>query len=147
METKQLFAAKFGELEAQYARLEQRFTLCRTGDRESIRQECGLLADECTAWEDALCAQVKDGRSKAVEALSLAQLTYHRRIRQILEDDLPRFLHSEAAGNGAEGAALYAEYALDAAAQAMRHALLAALYATGLQMDAEQGSKAEEVSK
>lgn len=138
METKLLFAAKFGELEAQYARLEQRFALCRAGDRESIRQECDLLADECMAWENALSVQANGGRSKAVEALSLAQLSYSRQVRQIMEHELPRFLHSEGDGNNAEGAALYAEYALDAAAQAMRHALMAALYATGLQMDAEQ---------
>ena len=73
MEARLLFAAKFGELEAQYARLEQRFTLCRAGDRESIRQECGLLADECMAWENTLSAQANSGRSKAVEALSLAR--------------------------------------------------------------------------
>lgn len=147
METRLLFAAKFGELEAQYARLEQRFALCRAGDRESIRQECGLLEDECMAWENALSAQANSGRSKAVEALSLAQLSYSRRLRQIMESDLPRFLHSETDGNGAEGAALYAEYALDAAAQTMRHALLAALYATSLQMEAEENGAAEEGSK
>lgn len=33
------------------------------------------------------------------------------------------------------------------AAQAMRHALMAALYATGLQIDAEQEQKAKETSK
>lgn len=147
METKLPFAAKFGELEAQYARMEQRFTKCRTGDRESIRQEYELLADECMAWEDALTAQANSGRSKAVEALSQAQLDYCRRTRQIMENDLPRFLHSEGDERAAEGAALYAEYALDAAAQAMRHALMAALYATGLQMDMEQGRITEEVSK
>ena len=145
METRLLFAAKFGELEAQYARLEQRFALCRTGDRESVRRECDLLADECMAWENTLSAQVNGGRSKAVEALAFAQLSYSRRLRQIMENDLPRFLHSEAEDNGAEGAALYAEYALDAAAQAMRHALMAALYATGLQMDAKQNEATEEV--
>lgn len=138
METRQIFAAKFGELEAQYARMEQRFALCRTGCRESIQQEYDLLADECMAWENTLSAQANSGHSKAVEALSLAQLSYCRRIRQIVENDLPRFLHSKTDDNGAEGAALYAEYALDAAAQAVRHALMAALYATGLQMDAEQ---------
>ena len=147
METRLLFAAKFGELEAQYARLEQRFALCRTGDRESVRRECDLLADECMAWENTLSAQVNGGRSKAVEALSLAQLSYNQRLRQIMENDLPRFLHSETDDNGAEGAALYAEYALDAAAQAMRHALLAALYATSLQIEAEEGKTIEEGSR
>lgn len=147
METKLLFAAKFGELEAQYARLEQRFALCRMGDRESIRQEYDLLADECMVWENTLSNQARDGRSEAVAALASAQLSYSRRIRQIMENDLPRFLHREADDNGAEGAALYAEYALDAAAQAMRHALMAVLYATGLQMDMEQDESTEEVSK
>lgn len=141
METKLLFAAKFGELEAQYARLEQRFALCRTGDREGIRRECGLLADECMAWENTLSAQANSGRSKAVEALALAQLSYSRRIRQIMEHDLPRLLHGAGDSDAAEGAALYAEYALDAAAQAMRHALMAALYATVLQMDADETLK------
>ena len=145
METKLLFAAKFGELEAQYARMEQRFALCRMGDRESIRRECELLADESAAWENTLAAQVNGGRSKAVETLALAQLSYSRQIRQILENDLPRYLHGQGDDNGAEGAALYAEYALDAAAQAVRHALMAALYATGLQMDAKQNEATEEV--
>lgn len=36
---------------------------------------------------------------------------------------------------------LYAEYALDAAAQAVRHALMLALYATSLQIDTEKAKQ------
>lgn len=147
MEMKTIFAAKFGELEAQYARIEQRFALCRLGDRKAVQQEYELLSDECRAWENKLDIQAREGRSKAVEELSQAQLAYTRQVRRIMERDLPRFFRSKTDNGRTEGAALYAEYALDAAAQAMRHALMAALYATGLQMDAEQEQKAKETSK
>lgn len=84
---------------------------------------------------------------RAVEELSQAQLAYTRQVRRIMERDLPRSLRGKTDNGTTEGAALYAEYALDAAALAMRHALMAALYATGLQMDAEQEKKAKETSK
>lgn len=147
MEMKTIFAAKFGELEAQYARIEQRFALCRIGDRKAVQQEYELLLDECRAWESKLDIQAREGRSKAVKELSQAQLAYTRQVRRIMERDLPRFLRSKTHSGRTEGAALYAEYALDAAAQAMRHALMAALYATGLQMDTEKEQKAKETSK
>ena len=44
-------------------------------------------------------------------------------------------------GNGARGMVLYAEYALDAVAQAVRHALMLALYATSLQIDTEKAKQ------
>ena len=62
----------------------------------------------------------------------------------ILHDELPGYLHEE--GNDriadqAEAASLYGEYAIDFAAQAMRHALLAALSAIDLQMSCEEAAQ------
>lgn len=136
METKQLFAAKFGELEAQYARIAQRFLLCRNADADTLRREYAQIMDECLSWEEILTAQAANGRSKAVEALAEAQRAYCSQSRKILEE-LPRYLQGSPEELRAESAALYAEYTLDAAAQAMRCALLAVLYATVSQLEAE----------
>lgn len=73
-----------------------------------------------------------------------AQLDYDQKVRHILHDELPGYLHEE--GNDriadqAEAASLYGEYAIDFAAQAMRHALLAALSAIDLQMSCEEAAQ------
>lgn len=72
MDSKLIFAAEFGELEAQYARLDHRFALCRTGDRERIQQEYDLLADECREWDNTLNAQVNKSRRSDVPSLYLS---------------------------------------------------------------------------
>ena len=67
--------------------------------------------------------------------MARAQLAYERQTRGELERMLKQPCGTEAA---AESMTLYAEYAVDFAAEAANRALLAALHATRLQMEADE---------
>ena len=89
---------------------------------------------------------VRESRSPAVAALSQAQLTYELEVQRILRDELPAYLHGENTcrdADRAEAASLYGEYAIDFAAQAVRHALLAALSAIDLQMSCDETNQSQ----
>ena len=73
-----------------------------------------------------------------------------KKIKKFLEQDLPDYLHCEsssAAEDNAEALALYAEYAIDYAAQSMRYALIAALKAIDLQMSSEKREETNNEAK
>ena len=74
-------------------------------------------------------------RTSAVSAMARAQLEYERQTRAELERMLKAPGDEESA---AEGMTLYAEFAVDFAAAAANRAMLAALHAIDLQMDAEE---------
>ena len=135
-----IFAGKLHEIEGQYGRILSRLRVAQYESRDEIRQ----LEAECRGTESLLEQSIADCRSPAVSALSAAQLDYDQKVRHILHDELPEYLHEE--GNDriadqAEAASLYGEYAIDFAAQAMRHALLAALSAIDLQMSCEEAAQ------
>ncbi len=137
----EMFAIKLYELEQQYGRMQSRLQLCQQEDHARIRQELEKATDEYKENELLLQKNVAGSRSPAVPALANAQLTYFQTVRQILEQKLPNYLHSEASTSSddkAEAAALYAEYAIDFAVQSTRYALIAALTAIDLQMGAEE---------
>ena len=93
---------------------------------------------------------MKGSRSPAVAALADAQLHYFETVKRILEQDLPDYLHCEsspAAEDNAEALALYAEYAIDYAAQSMRYALIAALKAIDLQISSEKREETNNEAK
>ncbi len=133
----EIFSGKLRELERQQQQTAARFRRYEQADHQQVRRELEQLRQEEQDTEQRLRQSADTGRSPAVAALSRAQLDYLRRVRAILQEDLPGYLHSEGAGtleDQAEAACLYGEYAMDAAAQAMRHALLAALWAKDLRM-------------
>ena len=68
------------------------------------------------------------------------QRDYSKRMEELLRDRLPRLMHGEEdpQEERAEAAALFAEYAIDFAAQGVRSALLAALAAMDQQMNCEE---------
>ena len=143
-----MFAVKLCELEHQYGLLRSRLELCQGADHEKIRH---LLADEVGAGKvefrtiDGLtienrAAQGKACRSPAVAELAGVQRDYSKRMEELLRDRLPRLMHGEEdpQEERAEAAALFAEYAIDFAAQGVRSALLAALAAMDQQMNCEE---------
>ena len=140
-----IFAVKLCELERQYGLLQTRLELCQGAGHEKIRD---ILQDELNDYrENALLMErrAEGSRSPAVAELSSAQRDYDRRVEEILREKLPRLMRGEEdpGENGpqeeqAEAAALYAEYAIDFASQAMRGALLAALIAIDRQMSCEE---------
>ena len=118
-----MFAVKLCELEHQYGLLRSRLELCQGADHEKIRH---LLADVLDDYRE--------------NALLLEQRDYSKRMEELLRDRLPRLMHGEEdpQEERAEAAALFAEYAIDFAAQGVRSALLAALAAMDQQMNCEE---------
>ena len=112
-----MFAVKLCELEHQYGLLRSRLELCQGAEQS---------AEGC--------------RSPAVAELAGVQRDYSKRMEELLRDRLPRLMHGEEdpQEERAEAAALFAEYAIDFAAQGVRSALLAALAAMDQQMNCEE---------
>lgn len=136
-----IFAIKLDELERQYGQTLDRLRLYQGGDRQKIRDEMKQLFREYQENEHLLQKAVNTGRSPAVAALSEAQLNYDRRVRKILREELPGYLH-EGDGNlsadEVEAISLYGEYAIDFAAQAMRYAQLVVLSAIDAQIGLDE---------
>ena len=135
-----MFAVKLCELEHQYGLLRSRLELCQGADHEKIRH---LLADVMDDYREnaLLLEQSAEGcRSPAVAELAGVQRDYSKRMEELLRDRLPRLMHGEEdpQEERAEAAALFAEYAIDFAAQGVRSALLAALAAMDQQMNCEE---------
>ena len=135
-----IFAVKLCELERQYGLLQTRLELCQGAGHEKIRD---ILQDELNDYrENALLIErrAEGSRSPAVAERASAQRDYDRRVEEILREKLPRLMRGEEdpQEEQAEAAALYAEYAIDFASQAMRGALLAALIAIDRQMSCEE---------
>ena len=145
-----IFAIKLYELEQQYGHMQSRLRLCQQADQPKIRQELQRTEDEYRENELLLQENVKGSRSPAVAALADAQLHYFETVKRILEQDLPDYLHCEsssAAEDNAEALALYAEYAIDYAAQSMRYALIVALKAIDLQISSEKREETNNEAK
>ena len=137
----ELFATKIRELEQENESIRSRLRLCQGEDRQQVRQELDQLTREIDETDAALQQAADTSHSPAVAALSAAQLEYEDRVGRILREKLPRYLHcsdTDAASDRAGAAALYAEYAMDFAAQAMRRALQSALAAVELQLEQEE---------
>lgn len=136
-----LFSGKLRELEQRQKETTARLHLFQQADHGQVRRELEQLRREEQEEEQLLRRRAETSRSPAITAMSRAQLEYLYRVRSILQEELPACLHREGAApleDQAEAACLYGEYAMDAAAQAMRHALLAALQAMDLQMRCQE---------
>ncbi|HJB16422.1 MAG TPA: hypothetical protein IAA05_10350 [Candidatus Blautia excrementipullorum] len=143
-----MFAAKLYELEQQYGRMQSRLRLCQQEDHKKIRQELQRASDEYRENELLLKSNVESSRSPAVTALADAQLSYFKKAKKILEQELPDYLRGEAetpSSSLAEASALYAEYAIDFAVQSMKYALMSTLKAIDVQMNIEEKETKEGV--
>ena len=129
-----IFAGKLCELERQYEQTIRCLRCCQRSDHWEIQRALRCLWQEYR--ENDLLLQRSIAKSH-----SPAQLEYDLKIQEILQNELPGYVHGEDSDmteDQAEAASLYGEYAIDFAAQAMRHALLAALSAIDLQMNCEE---------
>lgn len=121
-----LLTAKLQELDEQYSRLHQRLAGCQQTDQLQVEQTVARLQAEADAIDRQLLERTRGSRCPEAASLARAQLEYNRQTEAILQSGgIPP----------AEGAALYAEYAIDYATQAARHAVIAALTAIGLQQE------------
>lgn len=136
-----IFDSKLHELERQYGKTVGCLRSCQQETHEEVRQGLQAVWQEYRENELLMRQCAAGSRSPAVAALSEAQLEYDLAVQRILRNELPGYLHSEGndrAEDQAEAAGLYGEYAIDFAAQAMRHALLAVLSAIDLEMSCEE---------
>ena len=136
-----IFAGKLCELERQYEQTIRCLRCCQRSDHEEIRRALRCLWHEYRENDLLLQRSIDKSHSPAVAALSAAQLEYDLKMQDILQNELPGYVHGEGTDvtvDQAEAASLYGEYAIDFAAQSMRHALLAALSAIDLQMNCEE---------
>jgi hypothetical protein len=95
------------------------------------------MKDECIENDFLLQSRINSSRSPAVSKLAAAQMDYSKNTEEILQKVALGFQDGMAQETELESAALYAEYAIDFATQAMRHALLASLCAINLQLTEE----------
>ena len=86
------------------------------------------------------CCWSRARRAAAPRQWRSWRASYSKRMEELLRDRLPRLMHGEEdpQEERAEAAALFAEYAIDFAAQGVRSALLAALAAMDQQMNCEE---------
>lgn len=150
-----MFAGKLREMEQQYENLQRSI---RTFGRQSppqIRRALCQAKQTYHAYNCALEARAAHSRSRAVRELASLQQENGRALEWLLESGtLAQLLHVDKASRDedcAEAAALYAEYAMDYAAQTMQYALIAALSAMELQFrlperqaEAQTGSAPDE---
>lgn len=136
-------AAKLDELEREYGRLQDSMQTLSGKSAEQIARERRRIEDEFRVRNILLEQTAKSCRSPAVALLSDFQRDYGQRLEKILDSDLPGEIRGRTGEEDrTEALALYAEYAIDFAAQAMRHALISALNAMELQ--ATQGEHARQ---
>ena len=136
-----IFAGKLCELERQYEQTIRCLRCCQRSDHWEIQRALRCLWQEYRENDLLLQRSIAKSHSPAVAALSPPPRGYDRKNKGIIQKLLPGDLHggdSDMTEDQAEAASLYGEYAIDFAAQAMRHALLAALSAIDLQMNCEE---------
>lgn len=135
-----MFTAKLRELEQEYGRLQSRIQLLQGDRREQIRMEREQLESECRKRALLLDETVRSCRCPAMARLAQLQRDYAQQTQALLQtgvikrspdDPLIRYQ------DDAEMMALYTEFAIDFATQSMRYALMAALRAAELQIQAD----------
>ena len=135
-----MFTAKLQELEREYGRLQNCIRLLQEEPSEQLHQERERLEDECRERALLLDETVHSCRSPAMARLAQLQRDYGQQTQTLLQTGIIKRspdgspVHYQ---DDAEAMALYAEFAVDFATQSMRHALMAALRATELQIQAD----------
>lgn len=127
-----IFSIKLQELSKEYSKLQRYILLYQNSDQEKIRQGIIRLKDESIKNDMQLQNRIDNSRSPTVSKLAAAQVDYNKKVKDILKQDS---LDSK------ESTALYAEYAIDFATQAIYHALLVCLEAMDLQMIEDEKNK------
>ena len=138
----ELLAVKLYELEKQYGKLLSRIRICGQEDREKLQGELEKAVDEYREHALTLQKDVENSRSRAVSELARAHLECSRKMDELLHDGkLEEYLHSvdnNRAEDRAEAVSLYAEFAIDYALQTIQYALISALSAMEMQLDADE---------
>ena len=123
-----IFAVKLCELEKEYGLLQSTIGACQGQDPQNVRRMLHQVQEAFQTQNRLLALSARSCSLPCVSALAASQADswkqaeelFHTRFSQDMEDPF-------------EASALYAEYAIDSATQAMRYALICALSAMDLQ--------------
>ncbi len=138
-----IFAAKLRELEEEYLRLQGQIRLFQGKSLPEIRQEQERLREEYRSHQVLLDEMARSCRCPAMARLAQLQRDYGQQEEQLLKTGVPEEGKSgqqDGDLDQAEAMALRGEFAIDFAAQAIRCALITALEAMELQMQAEMNT-------
>ncbi len=137
---------KLHELEKQQGKLQTGIRVCQKEKAEEIEEKVNELKAECEAEDILLEQNVKTAHSKAVRALSNAQLAYDEKLAEIKDKILPECIREGTSfcEDKAESAMLYAEFSIDFALRASKNALQDALTAIAMEKECEERRKNDE---
>ena len=141
-----IFSAKLCEMEKQYEKFQAHLVTCQQMEHEAIREECLRMDQECMENEYILKQGMKGCRSRSARRLADIQLEYMKKADDILKNEMADDISDieDRAERRAEASTLYAEFSMDFAVQAMRHAMRAALSAIDAQMSCEEQKTQEQ---
>ena len=145
-----IFAAKLRDLEKEYRSLSERLISIQGKTQQELQSQLHDIRRECYEYDMQLEQSAANCSSPAIASLAKIQLEYGENMAELLRKKLPYEMHSggavirgsEEGGTRnkaeAEATALYAEYTIDFAGQAIRQAMIAAISATLLQSQAQE---------
>ena len=90
-----IFAGKLCELERQYEQTIRCLRCCQRSDHREIQRALRCLWQEYRENDLLLQRSISKSHSPAVAALSAAQLEYDLKIQEILQNELPGYVHGE----------------------------------------------------
>ena len=136
-----MFTVKLSELEQEYEQMRDRIQKFQGKNAKQVHQERERLLEEYHAHDLLLDNTVRSCRSRAMARMAEIQRDYGAQVENLLQSDPLADRQESGCGEHAEAMALYAEFAIDFAMQAMRYALITALSAMELQMQADENTK------
>lgn len=141
------FFAKLCELDQDDQLMHDCLTVCQSLNPQALHEEIAKIRRTYDDINFRLEDYVRHSRSPAISALANAQKTYYQTVKQLTEQELPVYLHSELSFPGdeqSEAGMLYAEYAIDFARQSIYHALLCVLSAIDMEHSIGEQPKHQE---
>lgn len=134
------FAVKLCELEREYDQLKIRIRQLQRESPERLRQERERIQSEYHEHDVLLDKTVRYCRSPEMAKMAELQLNFGRQAEEFLRNSLDseeKQFADRWDQSRAETTALYAEFAIDFATQAMRYALISAIRAMELQIKSD----------
>lgn len=136
-----IFAMKLCQLEREYGHLQNRIQLFQGKHLDQIHQERERLQNEYEEYDLLLDKTAQFCRSHTMAHLAELQRNYAQQAEELLQAQMQAVNTRGKSTNfqdSAEAMALYAEFSIDFATQAMRYALIAAFRAMELQMQTDE---------
>lgn len=134
-----IFDVKLHELKREYVRMQSRLRLFQGKDLEQVHRERERLQEEYQAQDRLLEEAARSCRCRTMARLAELQRDYGRQAEELLQTGLTAGQQDfgSSGRDRAEAVTLCAEFAMDFATQTMRYAMITALSAMELQIQAD----------